>query len=132
MLTSCAFQLFFGKVYTFYSTKLVFLIAVGFFEVGSALCGAAPNSISFIIGRAIAGFGSAGIFSGVIVVMVGSIPLHKRPAYQGGFEAVFSLASVVGPLLEGTVTTSATWRWCKPKHLLTTQEKTLTSTGFYI
>jgi MFS family permease len=45
MLTSCAFQLFFGKVYTFYNTKWVFLSAIIIFEVGSVLCGAAPSSI---------------------------------------------------------------------------------------
>jgi len=66
LLSTCAFQLLFGKLYTFYSIKAVFLTTVFLFEVGSAICGAAPTSVAFIIGRAIAGLGAAGIFSGVV------------------------------------------------------------------
>jgi MFS family permease len=56
----------FGKFYTFFNVKYVFLVAIAIFEIGSAICGAAPNSIAFIIGRAVAGLGSAGIMSGVV------------------------------------------------------------------
>jgi MFS family permease len=99
MLTSCCFQLLLGRVYTFYTPKYVFLSLVLVFEIGSAICGAAPTSTAFIFGRAIAGVGSAGLTSGAIVLMVDAIPLHKRPKYQGMFGAVFGVASVVGPLL---------------------------------
>lgn len=99
MLTSCAFQLLFGRVYTFYTPKYVFLILIGLFEVGSALCGAAPNSVAFIVGRAIAGTGTAGIMSGAVVLLVSVVPLSKRPKYMGLFGACFGVASVAGPLL---------------------------------
>lgn len=112
MLTNCAFQLSFGKLYTFYSVRHVFITAIAFFEVGSAVCGAAPNSTAFILGRAIAGVGSAGIMSGAITVIVYAVPLHKRPMYQGLFGAVFGIASVVGPLLGGALTSNVSWRWC--------------------
>ncbi|KAK7749789.1 hypothetical protein SLS53_000368 [Cytospora paraplurivora] len=103
---------YFGKLYTFYSVKFVLLTAILLFEVGSALCGAAPNSVAFIVGRAISGLGSAGIYSGVITVLVYAVPLHKRPMYQGMFGAVFGLASVIGPLVGGAFTSNVTWRWC--------------------
>jgi MFS family permease len=113
MLTACGFILVYGRVYTFYSTKWVFLSGIFFFEVGSAICGAAPSSVVLIVGRAIAGFGSSGIFTGAITIMINTVPLHKRPLYQGLFGACFAVASVAGPLMGGAFTDSkATWRWC--------------------
>jgi len=37
LLTSCAFQLVYGRIYTFYSPKWVLLGAIGLFEVGVSL-----------------------------------------------------------------------------------------------
>ncbi|KKY16570.1 putative mfs aflatoxin efflux [Diplodia seriata] len=112
-LTCCSFQLLFGKLYTFYSVKAVMLTSVLLFELGSVVCGAAPSSAAFIVGRAIAGVGAAGIFAGCIVSMVYAVPLEKRPKLQGMFGALFGIASIIGPLIGGAFTSSsATWRWC--------------------
>lgn len=89
LLTTCSFILLLGRVYTFYNTKWTFLTCIALFEIGSAICGAAPNSTAFILGRAIAGAGAAGIFSGGIIIMVQILPLEKRPIFQSMFGAVF-------------------------------------------
>ncbi|KUJ22299.1 putative HC-toxin efflux carrier [Mollisia scopiformis] len=112
LLTTASFQLLFGKFYTFFSIKWVYLIAIGIFELGSLLCGAAPNSIALIIGRAVAGLGSAGIFSGALIIVAYSVPLQKRPMYSGFIGGMYGIASVAGPLLGGVFTDKATWRWC--------------------
>jgi hypothetical protein len=112
LLTTCAFQLFFGKLYTFFSIKWVFLIALVIFEIGSAICGAAPNSAALIIGRAIAGVGSAGIFSGAILIVAATVPLRQRPTYMGLIGGMYGIASVAGPLMGGAFTDKLTWRWC--------------------
>jgi len=51
------------------------------FELGSLVCGAAPNSTILIIGRALAGLGSAGILTGSFVVISHAVPLKKRPIW---------------------------------------------------
>jgi hypothetical protein len=106
--------LLFARIYQFYNNKIVFLAAIALFEAGSALCGAAPNSTAFILGRAIAGCGAAGVYSGVVVIMVPLTPLEKRPMYQGLMGSIFGISSVIGPLIGGAFTKSAslTWRWC--------------------
>ncbi|KAI0485983.1 MFS general substrate transporter [Xylaria cf. heliscus] len=111
-LTTAASQLLFGRVYKFYEIKRTFLVTVILFEIGSVICGAAPNSIVFIVGRAIAGLGGAGIFSGVTIIMITMVPLRKRPMFQGLFGTIFGLASVLGPLVGGALTDAITWRWC--------------------
>ncbi|MCJ1312245.1 hypothetical protein MMC25_005919 [Agyrium rufum] len=112
LLTTCAFGLFMGRVYTFYDPKWIYLSSLVVFEIGSLICGAAPNSTALIIGRAVAGLGNAGLFQGGIIIIVHIIPLHKRPQYTGFVGMIFGVASAVGPLLGGAFTDGPGWRWC--------------------
>jgi hypothetical protein len=104
LLTTASFQLLFGKFYTFFSIKWVYLIAIFIFELGSLICGVAPSSTALIVGRAIAGLGCAGIFSGALIIIAYSVPLQKRPIYTGFVGAMYGIASVAGPLLGGAFT----------------------------
>ncbi|KAJ7644907.1 DHA14-like major facilitator [Roridomyces roridus] len=112
LLTHAATQLLFGKFYTFLPVKWVFVTAITLFEAGSLLCGAAPNSNAFIVGRALAGVGSSGIFSGAMIIISRSVPLAKRPMYTGIIGGMYGISSVAGPLMGGVFTDKVSWRWC--------------------
>ncbi|KAK3353400.1 major facilitator superfamily domain-containing protein [Lasiosphaeria hispida] len=112
MLTSCCFQLMFGKLYAEFNIKWMFLIALAIFETGSIVCAAAPNSTALILGRAIAGLGGAGLMTGALVILAHSVPLHARPRVTGAIGGAIGIAQIVAPTLGGAFTDYATWRWC--------------------
>jgi hypothetical protein len=82
LLTSCAFQPTYGRIFVHFDVRWSFLAALGLFELGSLVCGLAPSSTVLIVGRAIAGLGCAGVFAGVLVIITHSVPLVKRPIYM--------------------------------------------------
>jgi MFS family permease len=94
-----AFQLLYGKFYTLFPVKQVYLTALFFFELGSLICGAAPNSTTFIVGCGIAGLGSAGMFSGALATLAHTVELEKRPVFFSTLGGMYGPASVAGPLV---------------------------------
>ncbi|KAK1498575.1 major facilitator superfamily transporter [Colletotrichum tamarilloi] len=112
LLTTTALQPMYGTIYKLFSIKYAYLTAIAIFEIGSLVCALAPTSTAFIVGRAIAGIGTAGLFSGSIVILSYTMPLEKRPLAFGLIGGMWGVASVAGPLLGGVFTEKATWRWC--------------------
>ncbi|OBT52494.1 hypothetical protein VE04_05866 [Pseudogymnoascus sp. 24MN13] len=114
LLTQMAFQPSFGKIYTYFDLKLTFLTSIAIFEVGSVVCAATPSSMAFIIGRAVAGFGAAGIFCGGLVIVANTVHMRLRPLFVGIVTSMYGVASVLGPTLGGLMTDSPrlTWRFC--------------------
>jgi MFS family permease len=60
-------MMIFGRAYDLFRIKWVYLSSIVLFETGSLICGVALNSHILIIGRAIAGIGSAGINAGFMM-----------------------------------------------------------------
>ena len=111
-MTIGGFQSAWGKAYKFFPLKPTYLISIFVFEVGSLICGVAPNSTALIVGRAIAGFGAAGIGSGSYTIIAFSASAKKRPLFTGIIGTSYGIAAVVGPLIGGAFADNVTWRWC--------------------
>ncbi|KAH6678285.1 major facilitator superfamily domain-containing protein [Halenospora varia] len=112
LLTTTSLQPSFGRIYTYFDVKMTYIFALALFEVGSIICATAKNSVSLIVGRAVAGAGASALFSGAMTIIGFSVPLHKRPMFIASLSSMFGISSVVGPLLGGAFTDRLSWRWC--------------------
>ncbi|KAA8652894.1 hypothetical protein EYZ11_011210 [Aspergillus tanneri] len=112
MLGAASTLLVWSKGYGQFNCKWLYIITTAIFEVGSAVCGAAPNMNSLIVGRAICGFGGAGMYLGVMTILSMLTTPTERPMYLGMTGLVWGTGTVLGPIIGGAFTDSAaTWRW---------------------
>jgi len=72
-----------GKGYGVFNCKWIYIGTTALFEVGSAVCGAAPSMNALIVGRAICGLGGAGMYLGVMSILSMLTSPVERPTYLG-------------------------------------------------
>ncbi|KAF7373878.1 putative permeases of the major facilitator superfamily [Mycena sanguinolenta] len=101
-----------GKIYKFFSARLVYLASVALFLVGSIVAATAPNSPALIIARALQGLGCSGTVGGSVLMISYVAEPKKRPMLIGLWMGIFMLSTVIGPVIGGAFTSDVTWRWC--------------------
>ena len=131
MLASTVLVPIYGKLGDLYGRKLILVIGISIFLIGSMLCGISgefgtlpllgDGMHQLIIFRAVKGIGGAALFTSAIGIIADIYPPMQRAKFMGLFGAIFGIASIVGPALGGFLTDFATvtingheiagWRW---------------------
>ena len=101
----------YGKLSDLYGRRRLFIVSITIFLVGSALCGLAQSMGQLIAFRALQGIGAGGLIPLSQAAIADLFSPRERGRYQGYIGAMWATAAVAGPLLGGTLTDSASWRW---------------------
>ena len=101
----------YGKLGDLVGRKNLFLVAIGLFLAGSALCGTADTMTQLIVYRFIQGLGGGGLMISSQAITGDLIPPRVRGTYMAPMGAMFGIASILGPIIGGWLTDSVSWRW---------------------
>lgn len=113
LLASTSMMLIFGKLSDMFGRKKFYLIGIGFFLIGSALCGTATDIHQLIFYRVIQGIGAGAIFPisfSIIYTLFND--LRDAAKISGIFGSIYGLSSVAGPPLGTWISNTLGWRWC--------------------
>lgn len=111
ILTSTVVAPLYGKLGDLYGRRVMVFIAVALFLAGSLACAASSSMTALIVSRAVQGLGGGGLFVLALSVVGDVIAPKDRGKVQGVFAAVFSLSSVIGPLMGGWFVDVFSWHW---------------------
>lgn len=107
----------YGKLSDIFGRRLLFIIAIVVFIVGSILASFSQSMLELAAFRAVQGLGAGGLMSMPLAIMGDMLAPRERAKYQGYFLAVFGISSVVGPLVGGLFAGAEQilwlpgWRW---------------------
>ncbi|WP_047982824.1 DHA2 family efflux MFS transporter permease subunit [Ornithinibacillus californiensis] len=93
-----------------FSTRGLFLFAMGSFAVGTMVCAIAPEFYTLLIGRVLQAAGAGIMMPLMQTIMFLIFPIEKRGAAMGLFGLIISFAPAIGPTLSGYLVEHYPWR----------------------
>src|SRR3954454_17291658 len=101
----------YGKLSDIYGRRRLMATSVLLFVGGSVLCGISASMTELVLARAVQGLGAGGLIPLSQAAIADLFPPRERGRYLGFIGAMWAVAAVAGPLLGGTLTDHASWRW---------------------
>ncbi|KAK2745895.1 hypothetical protein FQN57_003508 [Myotisia sp. PD_48] len=111
LLCSTVFQPTFASLSSIFGRKPLIIVAIVFFFIGTLVAGISNNFTMMLTGRSIQGVGGGGLIALSEIMITDLVPLRERGKYFGILSAMWSLGSVLGPILGGGFSQNVSWRW---------------------
>jgi MFS family permease len=92
-----------GRLSDLYGRRSLYLIGIILFLVGSVLSGASQSITDLIVFRALQGFGAGALVPLSLTINGDIFTASERARIQGLFSGVWGLASILGPLAGGII-----------------------------
>ena len=94
-----------------FSTRGVFMLAMGLFSLGTLLAAAAPGFGVLLAARVIQASGTAIMMPLLMTTILDLVPAHRRGVIMGNVSIVISVAPAIGPTISGLILHSLSWRF---------------------
>lgn len=111
LLTSAIATPIYGKLADTVGRKLVFLVGLFVFVVGSTLSGMSHSMETLIAWRALQGIGAGAIMPVSFTILADIYPVEQRARVMGLNGSAWGIAAVVAPLLGGFIVDHLSWHW---------------------
>jgi MFS family permease len=111
LLTQTATTVVFGKLADLAGRKLVMLVGIAAFLVGSILCGFAWSMPSLIVFRLVQGIGAGAVQPTAMTIVGDLYSAHERGKIQGWLASVWAVSAILGPLAGGLIIQYFSWAW---------------------
>src|ERR1700689_2354268 len=111
LLTQTATTVGFAKLSDLAGRKLVMLVGIAAFLVGSILCGFAWSMPSLIVFRLVQGVGAGAVQPTAMTIVGDLYSPHERGKIQGWLASVWAVSAILGPLAGGLIIQYFSWAW---------------------
>jgi len=111
LLTTAVTTPVFGKLSDLYGRKIIFIIGVILFVIGSMLSGTSHTMGQLIWYRAFQGIGAGAVLPVTFTIIGDLYPGEERGKMQGLFSSIWGIAGLVGPLAGGFIVDNISWQW---------------------
>ena len=94
-----------------FTTRAMFVAAIGLFSAGTLLALVAPGFEVLIVARVVQAMGTAIMMPLLMTTIMNVVPGHSRGRMMGRVSIVISIAPAIGPTLSGFLLDTLSWRW---------------------
>ena len=111
LLTLVILLIVFGRLGDIFNRKIIYIVGISLFTLGSYLCAQSWNVLVFILFRILQAIGAAMIMGNSMALITELFPPGKRGTAMGVQSILIAASFALGPVLGGWITEHLSWHW---------------------